>query len=288
MFRQVPHGIRQARRISGHERLSKPETAETDGPAWRWVAIWQGEQDKGIPVPEPTHRRLQWVAVGAAVVVAIAVGLALLADSEPFLFHRAIHFGNQQLRHLGPAAGFAALYLEESGAPIPGAGDVAVIYLGHRFAGSTPHLVLVGIGLVVTVVLGSTNLYLISRVWGRQLVQGRFGLLLHVTPERLAVAERWYRRWGPLAIFFGRHIFGLRIPVTVAAGIFNIRYPTFVASVATSTAVWAVFWLVVGAMFGGRLAHVLHLYRWLYLGVPAVIAGLVVLPLVRLWWERRR
>jgi len=51
--------------------------------------------------------------------------------------------------------------------------------------------------IIVVVVLGATNLYLISRRIGRRLLAGRLGAVLHVTPERLDQAERWFHRWGP-------------------------------------------------------------------------------------------
>jgi len=43
-------------------------------------------------------------------------------------------------------------------------------------------------------------------------------LSLHLTPQRLERAEGWFVRWGAWALIFGRHIFGLRVPLTVAAG----------------------------------------------------------------------
>jgi len=175
-------------------------------------------------------------------------------------------------RHMGAPASFLALYLEESGVPVPVSGDVFVVYLGHHFAGSLAKCVLVWLGLVLIVLAGSTNLYLVSRWWGRRLAEGRLGLLLHLTPARLAAAERWFDRWGAPAIIFGRHVFGLRVPITVAAGVLRVPYRVFAPSVAVSTAVWAAVWLWLGATFGRQLAHFLESHRWAY--------GLLLLGLV--------
>ena len=57
----------------------------------------------------------------------------------------------------------------------------------------------------------------------------------------------------------------------MAAGIFRVRYRVFVASVAISTAVWAGFFLTLGAVFGGRIGHLLQLHREGYVILPAVI-----------------
>src|SRR5712692_1588523 len=46
-------------------------------------------------------------------------------------------------------------------------------------------------------------------------------------PRRLERAERWFERYGVLAIIFSRHIPGFRVPITVAAGVFKIRYQVF-------------------------------------------------------------
>jgi membrane-associated protein len=180
----------------------------------------------------------------------------------------------------GPAASLVLLYLEESGIPLPVPGDVYVAYLGH-IAGSPLHWVAAWIGIVLAVVGGASNLYLVSRRWGRQLTHGRLGAAVHLTPHRLDTAERWFARWGPLAIIFGRHIPGFRIPITVGVGIFRVPYRTFVACVAVSTGTWAAIWLWLGAHFGARIGHFMGVHRWTFVVAALVILAIVAAALVR-------
>lgn len=214
------------------------------------------------------RRRHLAVLLPALVAVAIVVVVLLESDFWTDLVHVA-----RVVRRLTVAGSFVGLYLEESGVPLPVSGDVFVAYLGHHLAGSAGRLVLVWLGLVATVVAGSTNLYFISRRWGRQLVEGRLGLLLHVTPARLAAAERWFGRWGALTIIFGRHVFGFRVPVTVAAGLFRVPYHVFAISVAVSTAIWAAVWLWLGVEFGRQIAVFLAGHRWAY---SVLLLGLAI------------
>jgi membrane-associated protein len=223
------------------------------------------------------------IALPALAVLVAAVVVLLQGDVAADLAGAA-GAPMRMARHMGAPASFLALYLEESGVPVPVSGDVFVVYLGHHFAGSLPRLVLVWLGLVLTVVLGSTNLYLISRWWGRRLAEGRLGLLLHLTPARLAAAERWFDRWGAPAIIFGRHIFGLRVPITVAAGVLRVPYRVFAVSVAVSTAVWAGIWLWLGVTFGRQLVHFLESHRWAY---GLLLLGLVLAVAVSLLTRAR-
>jgi membrane protein DedA with SNARE-associated domain len=208
--------------------------------------------------------------------VLLAAGLtllvfAILEGDLPELFRDGAYFVGQLLRHFGLPAAFGLLYLEESGVPMPMPGDVFVMYVGHHSTHGLPTLLAAWLGLIALVVLGATNLYWISRRWGRSIVEHRLAKLLHLTPARIEQAERWFARWGFWTLVFGRHIPGLRVPLTVAAGIFGVRYRVFITSVAISTAVWAGFFMTLGAVFGGRIGHLLRLHREGYVILPAVI-----------------
>jgi membrane protein DedA with SNARE-associated domain len=136
------------------------------------------------------------------------------------------------------------------------------------------------LGLIGVVVVGGTNLFYLSRRFGRRLAEGRFAHLVHLSPSRLQRAERWFDRYGVVAIIFGRHIPGFRVPITVAAGVFKVRYPLFAASVAVSTAIWAGVVMVIGIKFGPRMEAFLRLHRemfWLWAAVVIVTVVLVVL-----------
>ena len=215
--------------------------------------------------------RRRWT-VGLLLGTVLALtAFAILEGDLPEAVGDGAHVVGLLLRRFGLAAAFGLLYLEESGLPMPMPGDVFVMYVGHHSAPSLLSLLAAWLGLIAVVVLGASNLYFISRRWGRSIVEHRLARLLHLTPARIDQAERWFARWGVWTLVLGRHIPGLRVPLTVAAGIFRVRYPVFVASVAISTAVWAGFFLTLGAVFGGRISHLLNLHREGYVILPAVV-----------------
>jgi membrane protein DedA with SNARE-associated domain len=188
------------------------------------------------------------------------------------------------LRQFGLMAAFALLYAEESGVPMPMPGDVFVMYVGHHAGHGLLTWLAAWTGLIAVVVLGASNLYWISQRWGRSIVEHRLAKVLHLTPARIDRAERWFARYGVWTLVFGRHIPGLRVPLTVAAAIFRVPYRVFIASVAISTAVWAGFFMMLGAVFGGRIGHLLQLHREGYVILPAAIVlafGIYLLVLLR-------
>src|SRR5436309_11130709 len=234
-----------------------------------------------------TGRPLQWAAIGL-VVVAVAIVFALIYGDLPEYFR----VGGQTMRHLleryAYLPGFVLLYVEESGVPLPAPGDVFVMYVGTRVPHHLVAWIAAWLGLIVAVVLGATNLFLISRRFGRRLVASSFAEYVHLTPERVAKAEQWFKRYGVLAIIFGRHIPGFRIPITVASGIFEVRYPMFAASVAVSTAIWAGVVLIIGINYGPHLADLLRAHSFLYFVWGAIVLTLVGSIFIRQQLRRRR
>jgi membrane protein DedA with SNARE-associated domain len=214
--------------------------------------------------------------------------VALLEGDLPEVVADLAAAARHEVARHGPAAIFAALYFEESGIPSPVPGDVFVLYLGTSGSGHPLTLFLLWLGVILAVSLGSTNLYLISRHLGHRLLVGRLGRILHVTPQSLARAEDWFGRYGALAIIFGRHVPGLRIPLTVAAGLLEVRYLVFLPSVAVSSGIWAGVWIVVGATYGRRVERYLELHRHTYLLVPAALLLLGAILLVRHLRARRQ
>lgn len=222
-------------------------------------------------------RRLGVLGLVLALAIMVLVALALsIADGPGELVRDLRPVARLVVGRLGPGAAFIGLYAEESGLPLPVPGDFVVVYLGHHFASSLPALAGTWLGLELAVVGGASNLYLLSRHFGRRLLEGWMGALLHLTPPRLARVERWSRRWGPLAIIFGRHVFGLRPAVTVASGMLRVPYPLFALSTAISTAPWAALWLLVGVRYGPRVGQFLNLHGWVYAAVPLLVIGVMV------------
>jgi membrane protein DedA with SNARE-associated domain len=231
-----------------------------------------------------TGRPLHWAAVGLIALAAIIV-IALVYGDLPEFFRVGGRTMRQLLERNPFLPGFALLYIEESGVPLPAPGDVFVMYVATRVPHHLGAWVLAWLGLVVAVTLGATNLYLISRRFGRRLVESSFGEYIHLSPERIARADEWFKKYGVLAIIFGRHIPGFRIPITVASGTFAVPYRVFAPSVAVSTAIWAGVVLTIGINYGPWLETLLRAHTQLYFIWGAFVVLLVTTLFVR---QRRR
>src|SRR3982074_3637053 len=139
-----------------------------------------------------------------ALVIAAAVGLsAILQGDVPDVPRR--HFLRPFFHRYSYLASYALLYIEESGIPLPAPGDVFVMYVGAHVPRNLFSWILAWLGLIGMVVLGATNLFFISRKFGRRLAEGRFAHVVHLSPERLDRAERWFKREGGAAIIVGPH-----------------------------------------------------------------------------------
>src|ERR1700716_726412 len=229
------------------------------------------------------RRFRSWRTVAAVAIVAgvmVAVGLL-----EGDVAEDLTHFGSLVtglMNRFGAAASFALLYIEESGVPLPVPGDVYVAYLGKLNASSFSNLVLSWLGIIAVVVGGATNLSLVSRRFGPALLRHRFVHdVLGVDEARLERVRGWSKRWGALAIIFGRHVPGFRIPVTVLAATTGVPYRIFAPSVAVSTAVWAAIGLWIGATFGQSIGNLLARYPWLYLVALGLVIVAVAVAVVR-------
>lgn len=219
-------------------------------------------------------RMLRYAAAGVIVLLGIVV-IAILEGDLPELFDYSVRGMRRFYTEHSYLPGYFALYIEESGIPLPAPGDVFVMYVGIHI----PHLwaawIVAWLGLVAAVVAGATNLFFLSKTFGTRLVQSRYAEYVHLSPERLARAESWFKKYGVLAIIFGRHIPGFRVPITVAAGVLGVSYRVFAPSVAVSTAIWAGVMLALGVAYGPRLEVLLNAHAWVYVLWGAIVVVLV-------------
>jgi membrane-associated protein len=221
----------------------------------------------------------------AGIVLLIATGIvisAILQGDVPDVLEAGTVWVRHVLHRYTYLASYGLLYIEESGIPLPAPGDVFVMYVGAHVPRNLASWVTAWLGLIGVVVLGATNLFFFSRKFGRRLAESRYAEAVHLSPERLLKAERWFKRYGVVAIIFGRHIPGFRVPITVAAGALKVSYPVFAASVAVSTAIWAGVVMVIGVNFGPRMEAFLNVHRFTYLIWGAVVLVMIAVIVRRI------
>lgn len=230
---------------------------------------------------------LRVAVISLVVLIAVVISAILEGDLPEWVAggHRLLRFLGHRYSYL---PGFGLLYIEESGIPLPAPGDVFVLYVGAHVPRNLFAWVAAWLGLITAVTLGATNLFYVSRRYGRRLVESRFAEYVHLSPERLTRAENWFKRYGVLSIIFGRHIPGFRIPITVAAGVFKVTYPVFAVSVAISTAIWAGVVIIIGINFGSRLERFLALHTQMYFIWGAIVLLLIASQVWRSRLQRAR
>jgi len=157
------------------------------------------------------------------------------------------------------------LILEEVGIPLPFA-DIVIAYTGYQVAvGRIPYFEAYVI-LLISDVIGATILYLIARRYGKKIVD-KFGHFIDLDMSKLNSFEGFFRKYGPIAIIIGRHVYGFKVPITIFSGISKMRYWVFLISVAISDSFWIPFYLTLGRRLGPktiRLFHVYHVNHWYY------------------------
>jgi membrane protein DedA with SNARE-associated domain len=153
---------------------------------------------------------------------------------------------------------FAVIALEEIGVPLPLPGDVFIAFAGHLVARHRIGVASAFLSIVFGSVVGSSVLFYLARRYGQPFVH-KYGPYMHIKQKRLDMVERWFVRYGPLVIVLGRQVPGLRMVISVFAGIFGVSYPVFLASVTVAASIWAGMFLAIGYKLDSHLGPYLTL-----------------------------
>jgi membrane protein DedA with SNARE-associated domain len=184
---------------------------------------------------------------------------------------------------------YAVFGLMAIDAVFPAFSELVMLYAGAVGAGvfaSAHHVSLFGAkigfgaGAFVVMALAGTLGYLagsivgwgIGRYGGRPLLE-RHGGWLHLTPDRIDRAERWFERWGSVGVLVGRVTPVVRSFVSIPAGFLEMPLGPYAVLTLIGSAVWAFAMAGIGYALGSSYRRFDHGFKYAeYL----VLAGLVL------------
>jgi membrane-associated protein len=178
---------------------------------------------------------------------------------------------------------FTIMLVKEIGVPVPVPADLLIIGAGVQAAlgrYSVPELALT---LAVAVFIGCSVQFLIVRGFGRRVVY-RLGRFVGLTPGRLDLLTSQLERRGPVAVFAGLNLPGVRKGTIIAAGLGGMRYRAFAPAMLLGSAVYYGWHIALGYVVGPAAAGLL---AGMSLPLVLVLAALAIVGLVG-WLVLRR
>jgi membrane protein DedA with SNARE-associated domain len=197
------------------------------------------------------------------------------------------------LAHYGVIAVFVLMMVD---AVFPAASELVMVYGGALASGALTHQVDVlgwhtsGVGAYVAVVTAGVLGYQVGAIlgwWagsrgGRPLLEQR-GRWVHLSPERLERADRWFDRWNDWAVLVGRVTPVARSFISIPAGVFEMPFGRYNVLTLIGNGVWCLALAGIGWAIGTSYRSFENGFRYVEI---AVVAGIVLLAIA--WIVRRR
>ena len=190
-------------------------------------------------------------------------------------------FATNVVGDLGLPGVFLLMTLESMCIPIPS--EATMLFAGFNVHNGEYSLFAVTVVGVAANVLGSWIAYAVG-YYGRLELVERHGNKLHIKQSHLALAERWFDRWGAPAIFFSRMLPIVRTFISLPAGVARMPFWRFTIL----TALGCIPWVFALAFAGKQAADNWTSWRDSLHYVDYAVAALIVAGVVGLIVRRRR
>ncbi len=177
-----------------------------------------------------------------------------------------------------PAA--SELVMVYSGALAAGAFGANVVLFGHEFGEGAAAYTAMALSGTLGYTVGSIIGWAIGIYGGRPYLE-RHGRWLHLPPERLRRAERWFDRFGDAAVFLGRITPVVRSFISIPAGVFEARLGRYTALTLVGSALWCFALAGVGWALGTQWEAFHERFHYVDYAVVAAVGALVLYVLVR-------
>jgi membrane protein DedA with SNARE-associated domain len=196
---------------------------------------------------------------------------------------------------------YAVFLLMVVDAVLPAASELVMVYAGALAAGaiagqsvtlfgetiSTPAWAFVAMAFAGTLgnTVGSVVGWGIGAYGGRPLLDRR-GRFLHLGPEKLDRAERWFDRFGDAAVFLGRITPVVRSFISIPAGVVRMPIVRFTVLTFLGCLPWCFGLAGIGWGIGSGWKRFHDDFRYVDYAVIAAVAALAAYVVWRLWAGR--
>ncbi|AEI40222.1 DedA family protein [Paenibacillus mucilaginosus] len=192
----------------------------------------------------------------------------------------------QYINQYGYIALYGLLALGIVGVPVPD--EILMTTVGTLTTSHNPVLHF-GTTLLVSFLGAMTGMvvsYALGRTVGKPFLY-KYGRWIKLTPERLAVAEGWFKKYGMWAVFFGYYVPGVRHFTCYLAGVSNVRIWRYLLYAGSGALVWVTTFLTLGHVIGANALRLLHSLHH-HMALPIVLILILVVGAFLFLRYRRR
>ena len=186
---------------------------------------------------------------------------------------RLVTFAVNTIGDLGLFGVFVLMLAESACIPFPS--EATMLFAGFNV--STGHYPLwqpVAVGVAANVV-GSWIAYAVG-YFGRIDLIEKHGRFLHITPARLAWADRWFTQHGEATVFFSRMLQIMRTFISLPAGVAKMLFWRFTLFTVAGCIPWVLMLTAIGNAARDNWRHWKHYFSYLdYVALAAIVIGIV-------------
>ena len=161
-----------------------------------------------------------------------------------------------------------------------------VTLFGHTIQSAFWGFVAVSVAGTLGYLVGSIVGWAIGLYGGRPLVEGH-GRWLHLSPENLSRAERWFDERGDWAVFVGRVTPVVRSFISIPAGVFRAPFHRYWVLTLVGSAIWCFAWAGIGWGVGTGYRRVHEDFRFVDYAVVVAVLLLAAWLVYRHFFKRR-
>ena len=171
--------------------------------------------------------------------------------------------------------------IESACIPLPS--EIIMPFAGYLVSRGEMNIWWVGVAGAIGCVLGSLVAYYVGLYGGRPLIE-KYGRYVLVSRQDLALADRWFSRYGEVIVFVSRLLPAIRTFIAFPAGVARMNLTRFVLYTFAGSLPWCLGLAYVGQKLGEqwnkdeRLKTLFHRFDFV-IGIVGLLAVI--------WWVRR-
>ncbi|HEX8157358.1 MAG TPA: DedA family protein [Solirubrobacteraceae bacterium] len=192
-----------------------------------------------------------------------------------------VEFATNVVADLGLPGIFVLMLLESACIPIPS--EATMLFAGFNVSKGEYSLIAVTLVGSFANLVGSWIAYAVG-YYGRVDILERHGRKLHIKPEHLRAADRYFERYGNATVFFTRMLPIIRTFISLPAGVARMPFWRFTALTLAGCLPWVFGLAFIGEQVGARWEDWKNSLHYVDYFVIACIVAAAAYLIVR--WRR--